>query len=177
MHPLKVFTVLLVSGFLVWGVLQTAAAGQPSSPGNNSLERIEVDSIEAPSPSAGISLQKTVADGLILEFITPEFHIEQDLSNGQPCQVIQIDSFGMNDTPGEPASAHKRGAGGNSACWRASSRSDKSRPGSTGRTLSALPTRDTGRKCGSFGQPTSSQPTGFACRSNLARTNFYLQNR
>ncbi len=101
MQPFKGMIVLLVSGFLVWGVMRTATASQTFLPEEIAPEMVGFNPLQ-PSSAYGITLMEASDTGLSLEFITPEFRIEQKSSHGQPCQVIKVEGYGENSNPHEP---------------------------------------------------------------------------
>jgi hypothetical protein len=101
MQPIKIFIVLLVSGFLAWGVIQTAAASQSFSPEKTAPEPVEFNPRKPPA-AHGVTLQESSDSSLSLELITPEFWIEGKISHDQHCQVLRVENYAESSNPLEP---------------------------------------------------------------------------
>jgi uncharacterized repeat protein (TIGR01451 family) len=104
-----------LSLILVLAELNTALAAPLAhdvhSPAQTTLAlRVEVvsdgqlpeEATSATEPEPGLHVVESNKHGIVLEFVTPEFQVEQGTSNDGPCDLITVAGYGEIDAPGWP---------------------------------------------------------------------------
>jgi hypothetical protein len=93
------FLPCLVAFALVWAFFQAAKAGQaPAAQLGNSTTLFAPREMEN-----GLQVVSSGLDGLVLQLRLPDFEIESDIVDGQPCQALRVPGFvEVSDQGGPP---------------------------------------------------------------------------